>query len=55
MVVKIIAGVIGIVLLFGFVAPVVLRLKEVSLSVVFLLGAGMMLLDFWQSLKSKDD
>ena len=53
--VKIIAGAVGAVLLFGYVSPVVLRLKEVSLWCVFLLGAGMMLLDLWQSLKSKED
>jgi 4-hydroxybenzoate polyprenyltransferase len=55
MAVKIIAGIIGAVLLFGYVSPVVLRLKEVPLWCVFLLGAGMMLVDLWQSLTSKED
>ena len=55
MAVKIVAGIIGTILLLAYVSPVVLRLKEISLSIVFLLGAGMMLLDLWQSLKSKED
>lgn len=55
MAVKIIAGIVGALLLFAYVSPVVLRLKEVSLSIVFLLGAGMMLVDLWQSLRSKED
>ena len=52
---KIIAGIIGTVLLLTYVSPVVLRLKEIPLWCVFLLGAGMMLIDLWESLKSKDD
>jgi len=55
MIVKIIAGLIGAALLFVYVAPVVLRLKEISLSIVFLIGAVMMLVDLWQSLRSKED
>ena len=55
MAVKLVAGIIGTALLLAYVAPVVLRLKEVSLWCVFLLGAGMMVLDLWQSLKSKED
>ncbi|HEX2650370.1 MAG TPA: hypothetical protein VHN19_10575 [Burkholderiales bacterium] len=55
MAVKVIAGIIGTVLLLAYVSPVVLRLKEISLWGVFLLGAGMMVIDLWQSLKSKED
>ena len=55
MAVKVIAGIIGTVLLLAYVSPVVLRLKEISLWGVFLLGAGMMVVDLWQSFKSKED
>ena len=55
MLVKIIAGIFGAVLLAAYVAPVVLRLKDYALSAVAALGLGMMLLDLWQSLRSKDD
>ena len=53
--IKIFAGLVGAALLLVYVAPVVLRLKEVSLWVVSLLGVGMMLMDLWQSLRAKDD
>jgi len=52
---KIIAGIVGTALLLAYVSPVVLRLKEISLWCVFLLGMGMMLVDLWQSLRAKDD
>ena len=55
MAVKIFAGIVGVVLLVVYVAPVVLRLKEVALFCVAILGLGMMLLDLWQSLRSKED
>jgi len=52
---KIIAGIVAAALLLVYVAPVVLRLKDIALWVVVLLGVGMMLVDLWQSLQSKDD
>jgi len=55
MAVKIIAGIAGVGLLLVYVAPVVLRLKEIPLWGVALLGIGMMLIDLWQSLRSKED
>lgn len=55
MALKIIAGIVGALLLLIYMAPVVLRLKEISLWVICLIGVGMMLVDLWQSLQSKDD
>ena len=55
MAIKIIAGIIGSLLLLVYMAPVVLRLKEISLGVICLIGVGMMLVDLWQSLRSKED
>jgi hypothetical protein len=55
MALKIMAGIVAAALLLIYMAPVVLRLKEVSLWVITLLGCGMMLVDLWQSLRSKDD
>lgn len=52
--VKIISAVIAVVLFVAFLLPVVLKLKEVSLAVVILIGTVMMLTDLWQSLKRKD-
>ena len=55
MALKIFAGIVGTLLLLAYVGPVVLKLKDIPLSVVALLGIGMMLVDFWQSLRSKED
>jgi hypothetical protein len=52
---KIVAGIVAAALLLAYMAPVVLRLRDTALWIVALLGAGMMLVDLWQSLKSKDD
>jgi hypothetical protein len=35
--------------------PVVLKLKDIPLTVVAILGIAMMLVDLWQSLRAKDD
>ena len=55
MAVKVVAGIIGAALLLVYMAPVVLRLKEVALSVIVLLGVGMMLVDLGQSWQSRED
>jgi len=55
MIFKIIAGIVAAALLIIYMAPVVLRLQEISLWVISLIGIGMMLVDLWQSLQSKDD
>jgi len=55
MILKIIAGIIGAGLLIAYVLPVTWRLKDIPLWCVVALGIGMMLVDLWQSLKSKED
>jgi len=52
---KVFAGVIGAALLIMFIGPVVLKLKEVALSIVSLIGITMMIVDIWQALRSKED
>jgi hypothetical protein len=52
---KIVAGVVAAVLVLAYMAPVVWRLQDTALWVVAGIGAAMMLVDLWQSLKSKDD
>ena len=52
---KIVSGVIAVVLVLGYVGPVVIRVAEPALVVVILVGVGLMLLDLWQSIQSKDD
>ena len=52
---KILYCVLAIVLMLLYVSPVLYRLKQVDLSIVVLIGIGMMLVDVWQSLKSKEE
>lgn len=55
MVFKILAGIVAAALLIVFIGPVVVKIKEAALTIVALIGLTMMLVDLWQSLKSKDD
>ncbi len=52
---KIIAGIVGAALLIAYMAPVVWRLQDKALWAVAGIGTVMMLVDLWQSLRSKDD
>jgi hypothetical protein len=52
---KILGAIIAIILMVAFVAPPVLKLQDLALSGVILIGLVMMLVDLWQSLRSKDD
>ena len=53
--VKIFSGLVALSLLLAYLVPLVIKLKQVSLGVVVLIGVVMMLVDLWQSLQSKDD
>ena len=52
---KIVAGIVAAALLLAYMAPVVWRLQDAALWIVAGIGAVMMLVDLWQSLKAKDD
>jgi hypothetical protein len=51
----ILASIVAAALLVAFVGPVVVKLKDVALSIVVLIGLSMMVVDIWHSLRSKDD
>ena len=53
--IKIFSAAVAVVLMLSFLAPPVLKLKEVALGAVILIAIVMMLIDLWQSLQSKDD
>ena len=55
MALRIVAGILGMVLVLAFIGPPVLKLKEIALTVVCLIGVTMMLVDLWQSLREKDE
>jgi hypothetical protein len=52
---KILAGLVAMVLMIGFLAPPIYKLKDVALASIVVIGVVMMLVDLWQSLQSKDD
>ncbi len=51
---KLVFGVIAMLLLLGFLSPVVFKLKTISLTLVVLAGVAMMAYDLWESLTEKD-
>jgi ABC-type branched-subunit amino acid transport system permease subunit len=51
---KILFGLLAAALLVVFIGPVVLKLKDLPLTVVVLIGVAMMAIDLWQSFKSKE-
>ncbi len=53
--IKIFAAVVAVILVVGFLVPVVLKLKDVALGAVISVGIALMLVDLVHSLKSKDD
>lgn len=52
---KILASIVAAALLIIFIGPVVIKLKDIALSFVVLIGVSMMVIDIWHSLRSKDD
>ena len=53
--IKFFAAIVAVILVVGFLVPVVLKLKDVALGGVISIGIAMMLVDLAQSLKSKED
>ena len=52
---KIFAAVVAVALMLSFLAPPVLKLKDIALGVVILIGIVMMLIDLRQSLQTTED
>jgi hypothetical protein len=52
---KIFAGLVALVIMLTYLAAPVIKLKDVALGVVVLIGVAMMLVDLWQAMQSKDD
>ena len=52
---KYLAAIVAVVLMLGYLLPPVMKLKEIALGVVIIIGVTMMVVDLWQSLKSKED
>lgn len=52
---KTFAGLIGLLLLLGFLLPPVIKLKNIALAVVVLIGVGMAIYEFIETMRSQDD
>jgi hypothetical protein len=52
---KIIYSIMAAVLMLLYLSPVLYRLKQIDLTIVVIIGVSMMLVDVWQSLKSKEE
>lgn len=52
---KIFAGALAVILFGIFNAAIALKLKDVALTIVILIGFVMMAVDLYQSLKNKDE
>jgi len=53
--IKVAAAVVAVILMFGYLLALATKLKEIDLAIVIAIGLAMMLVDLWQSFKSKDD
>ena len=52
---KILWALVAVALVVTYLIPQVVKLKDVALSIVIIMGIVMMLVDLWQSLQSKED
>lgn len=52
---KAIVGLIGIILVLGFLGVVVWKLREAALIIVVLIGVAMMLYEYWEQLHEKEE
>lgn len=52
---KILAGIVAAALLIAFLLPYALKMQDIALGVVIVVGLAMMARDLWESLQEKDD
>ena len=55
MAVKILCGIVAVILLIAFLGVAVIKLKDIPLTIVTLIGVGMMAWDLWDSMKKQED
>ena len=51
---KYFAGIVGLGLLIAFIGPVAVKLKEIPLILLALIGIGLAAIDLWQAIRAKD-
>lgn len=52
---KMFAGLLGLLLVIGFLLPPIIKLKKIALVGVVLIGIAMAVYEFYENLRSKDD
>lgn len=52
---KLLAGLLGLLLLVAFLLPPIIKLKKAALALVVLLGIAMAAYEFYENLRSKGD
>lgn len=55
MLLKLIAGLVGMVLLLVFLGIPAVKLREIPLIVVILIGVAMVAYEFWEQIREKDE
>ena len=55
MLLKLIAGLVGMILLLVFVGIPAVKLKEIPLIIVIVIGVVMMAYEFWEQIREKDE
>lgn len=55
MLIKYFSAVAAVLLMIAYLIPVVLKLKDIALGVVVVIGLAMMMVDLWQSLRADSD
>lgn len=52
---RIFAGIVALALFAGFVLPYVLKMKDIALGAVILVGLALMVRDLWDTFREKDE
>ena len=55
MIFKVLAGLAAVILLLGFLVPYVLKMQDIALGIVALIGVAMMARDLWDTFHEKDE
>lgn len=53
--IKLVTGLIGVILMLVFVSVVAFKIRELALVIVILIGAGLMVWEFVETLKHKEE
>lgn len=52
---RLVFGLVGIALVLGFLGPIIFKLKSIALGIVMLIGVAMMIYDFIETLRGRED